>query len=119
MRILLVDDEWLIRDMVAEALRGEGYEVLEAASGDEALGICAQGGFDILVTDIRMPGKTNGWDLAERCRASSPDLPVVYVTAYSDVKPREVSGSQIVRKPFRHDALIRAVHIATGRPPLA
>jgi CheY-like chemotaxis protein len=56
MRILLVEDEFLVRDTIAEDLRERGYTVIEAGSSDEALPICAAGEFDVLLTDIpRLP----------------------------------------------------------------
>jgi CheY-like chemotaxis protein len=60
MRILLVEDEFLVRDTIAEDLRDRGYTVIEAVSGDEALPICAAGEFDVLLTDIRMPARSTG-----------------------------------------------------------
>ncbi len=118
MRILLVEDEFLVRDTVAYELREQGFEVIEAATGDEARAVCAGGGFDVLVTDIRMPGETSGWDLAELCRAQRPDLPVVYMTGYSHVAHRQVAGSLLLQKPFSLDALrdaIDAVAKGAGR----
>lgn len=100
MRVLLVEDDFLIREALVDLLRDDGIEVLVAASGDEALGICAASAFDLLITDIRMPGRTNGWDLAEHCRSSRPELPVIYMTGYSDVSARPVPGSIMLRKPF-------------------
>lgn len=116
LRILLVEDEWLVRQAVADEFRERGFEVIEASSGDEALGICAGGGFDLLVTDIRMPGATNGWDLAEHCRARHPDLPVVYISGYSDVVPRPVAGGVLVDKPFALSSVTQLVReLTSGR----
>ncbi len=109
MRILLVEDDFLVRATVAEDLRERGYTVIEAESGDEALPLCTVGEFDLLLTDIRMPGRTNGWDLAEHCRRSRPDLPVIYVTGYSDTPSRRVDGSRYLTKPFLFAALAQAI----------
>lgn len=100
MRILLVEDDVLIRETLTDMLQDDGLQVLAAASADEALGIAAEADFDLLMTDIRMPGRTNGWDLAEHCRVSHPELPVIYMTGYSDVTSRPVEGSIMLRKPF-------------------
>ena len=115
MRILLVEDEFLVRDTIAEDLRDRGYTVIEAVSGDEALPICAAGEFDVLLTDIRMPGKVNGWDLAEHCREGRPGLPVIYTTGFSDVPSRHVEGSRYFAKPYKLEAVARAIVELTSR----
>ena len=115
MRILLVEDEFLVRDTIAEDLRERGYTVIEAESGDEALPICAAAEFDVLLTDIRMPGKVNGWDLAEQCRESRPGLPVIYTTGFSDVPSRHVEGSRYFGKPYKLEAVARAIVELTSR----
>lgn len=109
MRILLVEDEALVRETVAEELRDAGFDIIEAASGQEALPLCGQGGFDVLLTDIRMPGGVDGWDLAEHCRRAHPGVPVIYMTGYSHVAHRQVEGSQVLTKPFRLSELAQAV----------
>jgi len=109
MRILLVEDDELVRSVVADDLRERGVEVVEAGTADEALGICGVGLFHLLVTDIRMPGELSGWDLAERCRETNPTLPVVYITGYSDTAPRQVPGSWVIYKPFNLEALADAI----------
>lgn len=105
MRILLVEDDTLVREAVADDLREVGLEVIEAASGDEALAHCGRPDVAVLVTDIRMPGRTNGWDLAETCRRLSPGMAVIYITGYSDVPERQVVGSHLLWKPFRLEHL--------------
>lgn len=109
MRVLLVEDDSLVREAVAEELRDAGFDVIEATTGDDALPLFASGGFDVLVTDIRMPGGTDGWDLAELCRKARPELPVIYMTGFSHVAHRQVAGSQILTKPFRLSDLAQAV----------
>ncbi|WP_240540038.1 response regulator [Salinarimonas soli] len=115
MRILLVEDDFLVRDTIAYDLRERGYVVIEAESGDEALLICRGAEFDVLVTDIRMPGKLNGWDLAESCRESRPNLPVIYTTGYSDVPSRHVPGSRYFGKPYQLEAVANAIVELTSR----
>lgn len=105
MCILLVEDEWLIRAMVAEELAESGFEVREAESGDQASALIAETptDFDLLVTDIHMPGRLDGIEVARLLRARCPDLPVIYMTGRPDalnaVRPlgtRDV----LLRKPF-------------------
>ena len=72
MRILMVEDDPRIREIVVEALREEGYNVIHASSGEEALACCRQWVADVLVTDIKLPGQMDGWQIAERCRERHP-----------------------------------------------
>lgn len=87
MRILLVEDDPLVREPVVEALREEGYDVIHASNGEEALAWCKRRVADVLITDIRLPGQVDGWQIAERCREHDPDLPVIYATGFSPVQP--------------------------------
>jgi response regulator RpfG family c-di-GMP phosphodiesterase len=75
--VLLVEDEPLIREFVVEALRDAGYHVIHASTGEEALDLCKRHVADVLVTDVRLPGNIDGWQIAERCRESDPELPVL------------------------------------------
>ena len=75
-RILLVEDEALIRVMVADFLADEGFEVTEARDGEEAVRLLdTVGGFDVLFTDVRMPGMLDGIDVALRARRQHPACP--------------------------------------------
>ena len=106
--ILVVEDEAMLLDVVAAELTDAGFRVLCAASAEEADGILGAGtGIDLLFTDIRLPGRLDGWDLAERARARNPALPVIYVTGYSAEAPRQVSASVLVMKPYRPSAIVR------------
>ena len=72
-RVLLVEDELLVREVAAEDLGEAGFDVTPASDGDEALAILREGtDFDLLFTDIRMPGATDGWDLAREAQADDP-----------------------------------------------
>ena len=113
MCILLVEDEWLIRSMVAEELAEIGFEVCEAESGDQALTLITQDPavFTLLVTDIHMPGSLNGIEVASLLRARRPNLPVIYTTGRPDV----LHGLQpfgdneiLLEKPFELCDLLNA-----------
>lgn len=108
--ILLVEDEALVRAVMAADLEDFGFAVVEAEDGAEAVAL-VEGGtpVDLLVTDIRLPGPLDGWAVAERVRALRPGLPVIYATGYSGAPPRPVDGSRILHKPFRTEALRDAV----------
>lgn len=109
MQILIVEDDPLIREFVVEALRDEGYDVIHAGTGEEALAWCKKRIADVLVTDIMLPGKVDGWEIAERCREHDPNLPVVYATAFSPVEARPVPGSLVLQKPYQPEDLVQAV----------
>jgi CheY-like chemotaxis protein len=83
--ILLVEDEHVMRLMLVEILTSQGYAVLDAGRGADALAL-AQGAakpVDLLVTDMSMPGMT-GWDLARSLRAIRPGLPVLFVSGHNE-----------------------------------
>jgi len=108
-RVLVVEDEEMVREIVTWALEDLGFDVIGAASGDEAIGLIEDGLVDLLLTDIRMPGGIDGWTLAEKARARIPDLPVIYVSGYSHEPPRMTRGSIFVQKPLRTESLRQAV----------
>lgn len=108
-RILVVDDDPMVRTFVVFALEDANYDVVEASDGAEALELIAgTAAFDALVTDIRMPN-VDGWTLAERARELRPDLPVLYVSGWTDVDPRPVQGSKALGKPFSGPQLVTQV----------
>jgi DNA-binding response OmpR family regulator len=79
-KILIVDDDAAVREMLARVLAGEGYAVLTAANGFEALDIAAATPLDLVLLDLNMPQK-NGWDTFERLTAENPLLAVIIITA--------------------------------------
>ncbi len=84
-RILLVEDEPSIRELLAEVLAEADLDVAEAGDGEQAMLILDhQGRFDLLLTDVHMPGRFDGVDVARRARALDPGLPVVFATGRPD-----------------------------------
>ncbi len=82
--VLLAEDEMLIRLVAAEYLRDEGFEVVEAWDGDEAARLLdGPGRFDVLFTDVRMPGLLDGVDVAVHARRRYPTIPVLVVSGYA------------------------------------
>lgn len=79
-KILLVDDELAIRQMLTRLLTGEGYNVLPANNGAEALGLLKHADVDLVLLDLNMPGM-DGWDTYEKLISQKPLLPVVVITA--------------------------------------
>lgn len=81
-KILLADDDRLIRSTLAMGLRAAGYEVLEAGDGDRALQLCRESPPDLAILDVRMPG-LSGIELARRLRAETA-VPFLFLSAYGD-----------------------------------
>ncbi|WP_449432522.1 ATP-binding protein [Pseudomonas putida] len=108
-RILLVDDEDIVRHATAMQLRDLGYEVTEAASAKAALQQLEQGlSPDLLVTDHVMPEMT-GVRLAQQMRLGQVDLPVLIITGYANLTPQELQGFEVLRKPYRRAELAQSV----------
>ena len=89
----------MVRLLLVDILEDAGCVVTEARDGADALSKLEDASVDLLLTDIRMPN-LDGWALAEHARALWPQLPVLYVTGWSDVSPRQVPDSRIVAKPY-------------------
>jgi CheY-like chemotaxis protein len=98
--ILIVEDEFFLRETVAEYLRDCGWTVLEAASGEDALLHLDAPGIDVVCTDIRLGGELNGWDVGEAFRRKLPELPVIYATGRAIEPQRRVQGSLFFDKPY-------------------
>jgi CheY-like chemotaxis protein len=96
-----------------EALAEQGFEVIEAETGEQAIELCKQKAADILFTDIRLPGAVTGWDVAEHCRNSNPDIPVIYATGFNHTRPRPVPGSVWFQKPYRAEQVLAAIRSMT------
>jgi DNA-binding response OmpR family regulator len=96
--VLVVEDEVLIRALIADELRAEGFLVIEAATADQALSYFQAGvQVDLVLTDIEMPGSINGVDLIQRLRVVSPNLPTVLT---SGISPDAHEADAFVSKPF-------------------
>jgi len=110
--ILLVEDEGIVRTLVRQILKGQGYTLLEAGHGEEARAI-AQAypqPIHLLITDMVMPGQT-GSEVALALRAERPDIKVIYLSGYADlaaVGPM-VPGSVLIQKPFTYHGLVGKV----------
>jgi CheY-like chemotaxis protein len=109
--VLAVDDDEAVRHITADILKGLGYSVLQAESGEAALDLLNQDGMiDVLLTDVVMPGMS-GPELARRARSSQPRLPIVYISGYADPAGIADDGPAhpLVRKPFRPSDLRRQI----------
>ena len=105
--VLVAEDEWLLRMELADELQAAGWKVLEAASGQEALIVlAAEPRVDFLITDIRLGGTVDGWDVADAFRKAHPEGAVIYVSANPDLVARRVAGSVFLGKPVEMRSLL-------------
>jgi len=114
-RILLADDDKGSLDLVRRALQLEGHTVVTAEDGSEALALIQPGGFDLLVTDVQMPG-LDGIELASRASAQFPGMRFVLMSAYPDGLDKAAAlaakGARLVTKPFAIDKIRAEVRAA-------
>jgi DNA-binding NtrC family response regulator len=112
-RVLVVDDEPLVRFVAANALREAGYEVVEASNADDAMVMLNQDNFTTVLTDIEMPGAMNGLDLAWAVQGHNPRLPVVLVSGRQLPHPTEMPRTaRFLAKPYRIETLLHLVAVA-------
>ncbi len=113
--VLLVEDNPDVAEAITAMLRSLGYGVVAAADGAAALRRLDEGGrFDLVLSDIVMPGAVDGLTLAGRLRERRPELPIVLATGYSQAAETP-AGVEILHKPFDLDILATALAAARGR----
>ena len=115
--VLLVEDELLIRSIMAESLTDAGFDVLHAGSADEALALADDhwAPISVLVTDIHLPGGKTGLDVASAMRRKHPTLPIIVATGRPDVLGPDWSrsgGVALLRKPYGPGELVATVRRA-------
>ena len=111
--VLLVDDQADVRFMLSLYLEDEGLEFDEATSGDDALRLAADGGYELILLDQRMPPGLSGIEVAERLRAAGDTTPVVLYSAYlsPDIEDRAIElGLRTINKG-EPDRLMEAVRL--------
>ncbi|WP_247773699.1 response regulator [Bradyrhizobium sp. 192] len=121
MVILVVEDDFLIQDLVQGALSEGGFESEVASSGEEAVTLLQgdENNYRALVTDIHLQGALTGWDVAKRARELNPDMPVIYMTgAGADHWPSQgVPNSMLLQKPFAPAQVVTAVSQLLNQTP--
>ena len=127
MKILVIDDEAAIRDVVKQVLEREGFEVSIASDGKEGLAMLEERGADLVITDIIMPG-IDGVAALERIKKKSPDLPVIVISGGGAVAPMayepaaiateaylgsatKAGADRTLTKPFNREQLLAAVNV--------
>ncbi len=121
-RILVVEDDEDLRAFVHQALSRMGYDIVKAETGVAALDILKKdAAFDLVFTDIVMPGGINGVQLADKVRADYPELKILFTSGYpGDALPKErhvPSDIPILLKPFRSHELVDKIETVLASPP--
>ena len=115
MRILIVDDEEVLRDVLEAVLRREGFDVVLAASGEEALSVLDGEEVDLVILDIMLPG-ISGIDTLRSIRISNPNLPVIIITAFSSIdgaiEAMKHGAFHYIPKPFKNEEVVITVNKA-------
>jgi len=123
-RILIVDDDPGQRSLLESFLRKQGFDPETAASGEIALQALGRGGFDLMISDVRMPGMS-GLETLRRARQTHPNLPVLLVTAFADIRTAVTAmrdgAVNYLAKPIDLDELMTSVRLAVmpGAVPVA
>jgi DNA-binding response OmpR family regulator len=119
MRILVVEDEPGIAELMSRGLEAEGYAVSHVADGPTAEAMALTDDFDLVLLDVMLPGKS-GFEILREIRAHRADLPVVMLTALGDtrdvVEGLDLGANDYVTKPFEFDELVARVRAQLRRP---
>jgi len=121
-KVLVVDDDPIVGKSIDRILAPKGYAVITADSGPEALDKLARENYDVVYTDIRMPGM-DGLEVAARIKASRPWLPVVIVTGYgseaNEARAKDIGVAGFLRKPLSPEMVEASAHDALRAPQAA
>lgn len=111
--VLVVEDDPLIQELLADALEEGGFEINVASTGEQAAQMleAEAAGYRALITDVNLPGQLTGWNVAKRARELTEELPVIYITGASahDWASSGVPKSILVVKPFAPAQVVTAV----------
>jgi CheY-like chemotaxis protein len=122
-KLLLVDDDEAVRYMLAAVLEKHGYEVTTAASVPEALKLITAGSYDVLLSDLHMPGRGDGLTVVSAMRHANPKAITILLSAFPEMDAAAqailLQTDQILVKPMNIPALIEAIEqrLASGPPP--
>src|SRR5690606_37301553 len=118
-RILVVEDEQAVRDLLAKTLTMADYDVDSAADGASAIDRLRAVEYDLLITDLKMPGM-DGLSVIREARRAAPDLPVIIITGYSTeasaIEAINLGVAGYLTKPFRLPRILAAPARALGEP---
>jgi two-component system copper resistance phosphate regulon response regulator CusR len=116
-KLLLVEDDTGVRESLAHVLTSEGYQILLAGNGVEALELTAQNAVDLVLLDLNLP-KKNGWDTFEVMTKQNPQLPVIIITARpNQLFPALSSGAgALMEKPLDFPKLLQTIRDLLSEP---
>lgn len=120
-RVLFVEDEFFIREWIAQSLAEQGFAVDSVTNAADALSHITRAPIDVLLTDINLPGGMDGTALARRARELRPDVAVIYASARAALLKQEarVPGSVVLPKPYEPAVLGQLVTAAMRATPVA
>jgi CheY-like chemotaxis protein len=121
-RILVIEDDAMLREIAVRTLAMQGYEVVEAGNGPEAIELLSHSEhIDLLFTDIALPGGMNGVEIAEAAATIQPDIKVLFTTGYSEKSVtydgQSVADEDLVNKPYRRKELLEKVRSILNTDP--
>ena len=120
LRVLAIDDQEIIRDLLLNMFMGMGHDVTVCRSGEEGLEAMAAGSYDLVLTDLGMPGMS-GWEVAAAVKKRNPSIPVVLITGwgfnFAEEQVRKAGVDYVLTKPFRLEHLTEVVEAAVRRSP--
>jgi two-component system, NtrC family, response regulator PilR len=115
-KVLIVEDEQLIREVLSSELRKAGHSVITAADGQEALQLLGTDIFDLVITDLKMPGRLGGMEILKAVKEISPDTVVIVITAFATfavgVEAMRLGAYDVFPKPFDNEHVVLKVRTA-------
>ena len=114
---LVVEDEMLVRMVLVDTLMDDGFEVIEAVNGDEALlALSRRPDVSLIISDIEMPGTLNGFALARRVAEQRPEIRIILVSGRAAPQAGDLpEGAEFMPKPFYPEAVLQAANKIIGR----
>jgi CheY-like chemotaxis protein len=120
LRVLAIDDQEIIRDLLLNMFMGMGHRIKVCKSGEEGIDALKSEVFDLVLTDLGMPGMS-GWEVAQAVKERNPDTPVVLITGwgfnFAEEQVRKAGVDYVLTKPFRLEHLTEVVETAIRRSP--
>jgi CheY-like chemotaxis protein len=124
-KILVVDDNALLRTSLVPQLSGQGYDVRQASSGNDAIPMLHGGAYDLILLDLKMP-YIDGFEVLKFVKGTFPNIKVVVVTAYADLtnvqKCRKLGADDVIGKPYNLEYLFKTIERVlkrkVGKEPL-